>query len=69
MPATSIVIGIFSLIFLGAILNRADLRDNASAQQQNSPPVVKILSPGDHSTVAPGAQVRYSITVSDKEDG
>jgi cytochrome c len=38
-------------------------------QQQNHAPVVKIISPANNSSVAANAQVHYSITVSDKEDG
>lgn len=61
MSATSIFAGISSLILLAGMVN--------PAQQANSPPVVKIISPGSNSTAVPGAQVRYAITVSDKEDG
>ena len=38
-------------------------------QQQDHAPVVKITSPANNSTFNPGAQVHYSVTVSDKEDG
>lgn len=37
--------------------------------QQNQPPVVKITLPKSGETVEAGAQLRYSIHVSDKEDG
>ena len=37
--------------------------------QQNHAPVVKILSPTNNSSYNTGAQIHYSITVSDKEDG
>lgn len=69
MPATSIVIGIFSLIFLGGLVDLTHPQEDATSQQENSPPVVKLTSPADHGTAGPGAQVRYVITVSDKEDG
>jgi cytochrome c len=36
---------------------------------ENTPPVVKILAPKNGSSVDPNSQVRYSISVSDKEDG
>lgn len=36
---------------------------------KNSPPVVKILAPKNGSSVELNSQVRYSISVSDKEDG
>jgi len=38
-------------------------------QQQNHAPVVKIVSPKNNSSFAPGALVNYSVTISDKEDG
>lgn len=41
----------------------------ALAFQTNHPPMVKMESPSDHAVVAPGAQVSYSIHVSDQEDG
>lgn len=37
--------------------------------QQNQPPVVKITLPKANENLKPGSQVRYSIDVSDKEDG
>ena len=37
--------------------------------QQNHSPVVKITSPANNSAAAPGSQIHYSVTVSDKEDG
>jgi cytochrome c len=39
------------------------------APQENSAPVVKIIAPGHNSTAAPGTQIRFEITVSDREDG
>ena len=38
-------------------------------QQENHPPVVKIVSPKANGVFDAGAQVNYSISVSDKEDG
>jgi cytochrome c len=37
--------------------------------QENSPPVVKVISPQNNSTFDSNAPVTYKITVSDKEDG
>lgn len=37
--------------------------------QQNQPPVVKITLPKTNDAHQPGSQIRYSINVSDKEDG
>ena len=37
--------------------------------QQNTPPVVTIITPANNSTFSAGTPVHYSITVSDKEDG
>jgi cytochrome c len=39
------------------------------APQQNTPPVVKIISPKNNTSFSAGSDVHYSITVSDKEDG
>ncbi|QHT71513.1 c-type cytochrome [Rhodocytophaga rosea] len=38
-------------------------------QGQNKPPVVKILSPENNTSVEPDARIRYFISVSDEEDG
>ncbi len=40
-----------------------------TGQQENTAPVIKIVLPVNNSTITPGAQVRFEITVSDKEDG
>ena len=42
---------------------------DAIAQQENNPPVVKILDPINKSSYDLNAQVRYRIKVSDQEDG
>jgi cytochrome c len=42
---------------------------DAMAQQENNPPVVKILDPINKNSYDLNAQVRYRIKVSDKEDG
>src|SRR5438270_10479024 len=38
-------------------------------RQSNQPPVVKIITPANNSTFAWNEPIRYTITVSDKEDG
>jgi len=62
-----IFIGVSVIFLLSATHFAAPSKKNQL--QQNHPPVVKIGSPANNSTVAPGAQIHYSITVSDKEDG
>ncbi len=42
---------------------------DAIAQQENNPPVVKILDPINKSSYDLNSQMRYRIKVSDKEDG
>jgi cytochrome c len=39
------------------------------SRDENHPPVVKITQPKTGSSYAPNSQVRYTISVSDKEDG
>jgi len=41
----------------------------ARVNQQNNPPVVKIINPKNNGTVPAGDQVSYEISVADKEDG
>lgn len=40
-----------------------------SGEGKNKPPVVKILSPENNTSVEPDALIRYAISVSDEEDG
>ena len=40
-----------------------------TGKTQNTPPKVEIITPKDASTFVPGSYVRYSIVVTDKEDG
>jgi len=56
------------VIFLLSAINFAAPSKKIQSQQ-NHRPVVKITSPANNSAVAPGAQIHYSVTVSDKEDG
>ena len=39
------------------------------SRDENHPPVVKIMQPKTGSSYTPNSQVRYTISVSDKEDG
>jgi cytochrome c len=67
---TSTVIFTSSLsifLFISAINFAASSEKNQT--QQNHAPVVKITSPANNSASTPGAQVHYSVSVSDKEDG
>ncbi len=41
----------------------------ASGQWQNNPPIVKITEPKSNSVFPLNSLVRYSISVSDREDG
>jgi len=38
-------------------------------QQENQPPIVKIISPQNNASFDPNSPITYKITVSDKEDG
>jgi len=58
----------FILLLLSA-MNSATPFKKDQTQQQDNAPVIKIISPANNSTFAPGAQVHYSVTVSDQEDG
>jgi cytochrome c len=69
MVKASVFIFIFeSIIFLLSATDFA-ATSKKNQSQQNHPPVVKITSPANNTTVAPGAQIHYSVTVADKEDG
>lgn len=43
--------------------------EHAGIQMENTPPVVKIVSPGHNSTFTRNTMLPYSVTVSDREDG
>ncbi|HEY6978880.1 MAG TPA: c-type cytochrome [Chitinophagaceae bacterium] len=62
-----ICISFISLLF--SAINPATPFKKDQTQQQDHAPVVKVISPANNSTFAPGAQVHYSVTVSDQEDG
>jgi cytochrome c len=57
------------LISLVSAVKLAVPSESASGQHENSAPVIKLISPLNNSTITPGSQVRFEITVSDKEDG
>lgn len=57
------------LIAVYVVVNYNSAYAKNRKQQQNHVPVVKIVSPKNNSNFAPGVQVNYSVTVSDKEDG
>jgi len=65
-PSYIFIIVLFSLLLFSAMNFAATFKNQT---QQNHAPVVKITSPANNSTVAPGSQVHYSVDVSDKEDG
>ncbi len=70
VKAPSFIFIILSFIFLlFSAINFAMSIEQNKMQQQNHAPVVKIISPANNSTLLAGAQVHYSVTVSDKEDG
>jgi len=66
---SAIVFTIISFIFLlASAINSATPFKKIQTQQDHAP-VIKMTSPANNSTFAPGTQVRYSVTVSDQEDG
>ena len=70
MIKTSLIV-FFSVIFI-LLYNAFSFGFSSkkkSPQPENNRPVIKIVSPENNSAISRGAQVHYSITVSDKEDG
>ena len=61
-------LNIFALLFLYALIN-FDTPFDKKAQQENQPPIVKIITPKNSSTFDFDTPVNYSISVADKEDG
>jgi cytochrome c len=57
-----------TFVFLFDSINFASAFEKKS-QQQNNPPVVRIISPKNNSTFSPNIPIHFSIEVSDKEDG
>jgi cytochrome c len=66
--AKIIYLNIFIPLFLYALINLNNHFKNKT-QLENHPPVVKIIAPKNNDIFEPGVQVKYTITVSDKEDG
>jgi len=60
-----IYLNVFTSLFLCVFVNVFD----GGSQQENHPPVVKIISPKNNSTFDFDTPVNYTISVSDKEDG
>ena len=65
----TIFISVLFIFLFHAVVNVALPFKKNKLQQQNNSPVVKIISPTDNSTIAPGRPLHYLITISDKEDG
>ena len=61
-------LNIFALLFLYALIN-IDSPAVKTTQQENQPPIVKIITPKNSSTFDFDTPVNYSISVADKEDG
>jgi cytochrome c len=61
-----IQLNIFFLLAFCAAINSSN---TPTIQQENQPPIVKIITPKNNSTVDFDTPVNYSITVADKEDG
>lgn len=58
-----------SLIIYFSVFFSLILFSFINSQQENHPPVVKIISPQNNSSFGKDAAVTYKISVSDKEDG
>ncbi|MGN6641342.1 MAG: c-type cytochrome [Mucilaginibacter sp.] len=61
-------LGVFSTLMLCVLVNFAG-SPAKKTQQENQPPVVKIVNPKNNSSFDWDTPISYSITVSDKEDG
>src|SRR6185437_5270306 len=60
-----IYLNVFTSLFLYTFVNVFD----GGSQQENHPPIVKIISPKNNSAFDFDTAVNYTISVSDKEDG
>jgi len=58
----------FIPLLFSAMNSATPFKKNQTPQEDHAP-TVKIISPANNNTFAPGAQVHYSVTVSDQEDG
>ena len=65
----AIILISITLVFLFDSINFASDLEKRSKNQENNPPVVKIISPKNNSTFSPNIPVHYAMMVSDKEDG
>ena len=61
----------FNSCFLSCFLSAAlmNFAGSSKSQQQNQPPVVKIVNPKSNSSINISTPLSYEITVSDKDDG
>lgn len=69
IKASVFIVASVGLISAVSALKLDGSSERNAEQQENSAPVIKIISPENNRTIAPGAPVRFEITVSDKEDG
>lgn len=58
-----------AFIFLFNVIGYLQHAETKATIQQNTAPVVTIISPKNNSVFSAGSDVHYSVTVSDKEDG
>ena len=65
MKSRRIILGCCIIAFSLAVYVSAQ----HTAKNQNTPPKVNLITPKDGSTFVPGSYVRYSIVVTDQEDG
>ena len=62
-------VNVFTVPILCSVVNFASPSKRNKVQQENHPPVVKIITPKNNSLFDWNSQVNYTISVSDKEDG
>jgi cytochrome c len=63
-----IYVNVLAVVLSYAVLH-FDITFSKKTQQENAPPVVKILTPKNNSVFDFDSQINYQVTVSDKEDG
>lgn len=61
--------GLFIVLVLYSVVDYANPSKKVKLQQQNHPPVVKIISPKNNILYEWDVPLNYTITVSDQEDG
>lgn len=69
IKASALIVASAALISVVSAFRLGVSSGETIARQENSAPIVKIISPENNSTISPGSQVRFEITVSDQEDG